>query len=203
MKQTNPFSAFFAWLGNSDAKKLKAKVRTASDGDGEYKSPTSSTTAFAQRLNQPPPKSIARATAAFSKFSLSKFQPKSMPSNYIHSAKSPAAVQDVQRQMITKQIERVTNAETPNRGMKLALPKETLRKLLPSFDAEAATIDLDDVLKLIGQKMNGTEFYANGNPTLNRLALQSRVQEIMASVKQAKGVVVLPPSNDVFEGPEE
>ena len=203
MKQTNPLSAFFAWLGNSDAKKLKAKVPTASDGDGEYKSSTSSTTAFAERLKKPPPKSVAKASSVFSKFTLSKFPAKSMPSNYVHSAKSPAAVQHVQRQMITQQIERVNNAETPNRGMKLALPKETLRKLLPSFDAEAATIELDDVLKLIEQKMNGTEFYANGNPTLNRLALQSRVQEIMASVKQAKGVAVLPPSDDVFDGPEE
>ncbi len=80
----------------------------------------------------------------------------------------------------------------PNRGMMLALPSATtqIQKLLPSFNAKRATVDLKDLMKLITKNMRGTQFYAHGNPPLNRLALQSRVQEIMAAVKQQSKTAV-------------
>jgi hypothetical protein len=120
--------------------------------------------------------------SVFKNFSLSKF-PEKLPSNYVHSGKNPAAVQ---RKLIEHQLHKLRKTDMPNRGMTLALPRATteMQKLLPSFNAKRATVDLKDVMKLITKNMRGTEFYAHGNPTLNRLALQSRVQEIMAAVKQ-------------------
>jgi hypothetical protein len=167
--------------GNSGAKKLKATVRTPTTGDGQDKRPTPTATAFAQRLKQAPPKSVAKALSVFKKFSLTKFPEKSAPSNYVPSGKNPAAAQ---RKLIEHQLQKLRKADTPNRGMMLVLPRATIKKLLPSFNAKTATANLSDVIKLITKNMRGTEFYAHGNPTLNRLALQSRVQEIMAAVKQ-------------------
>ena len=68
--------------------------------------------------------------------------------------------------------------------MTIALPEATIKQLLPSYDAKAGTIDLGEVMRLIQQNMRGTEFYAKGNPTLNRLAIQSQVQQIIDTVKQ-------------------
>src|SRR6266516_5664670 len=167
--------------GKSDAKKLKAAVRTPTTGDGQTKSLTPLAAAFAQRLEETPPKSFAKALSVFKKFSLSKFPGKSAPSNYVPSKKNPAAVQ---RKLIEHQLQKLRKTDTPNRGMTLALPRETIKKLLPSFNAKAATINLKDVMKLTAKNMRGTEFYANGNPTLNRLALRSRAQEIIAAIKQ-------------------
>jgi hypothetical protein len=167
--------------GNSDAKKLKAKVRAPTTGDGQTKGLTPLAAALAQRLKQTPPKSLAKASSVFRNFSLSKFAEKSAPSNYVRSQKNPAAVQ---RKLIEHQLQKLRKADTPNRGMTLALPRATIKKLLPSFNAKMATANLKDVMKLITKNMGGTEFYANGNPTLNRLALQSRVQEIVAPVKK-------------------
>jgi hypothetical protein len=39
-------------------------------------------------------------------------------------------------------------------------------------------------MSLIQQNIRGTEFYASGNPTLNRLAIQSQVQQIIDNIKQ-------------------
>ncbi len=175
--------------GKSDAKKLKAAVRTPTTGDGQTKSLTPLAAAFAQRLEETPPKSFAKALSVFKKFSLSKFPGKSAPSNYVPLGKNPATIQ---RKLIEHQLQKLRKTDMPNRGMMLALPRATtqLQKLLPSFNAKRATVDLKDLMKLITKNMRGTQFYAHGNPPLNRLALQSRVQEIMAAVKQQSKTAV-------------
>ena len=68
--------------------------------------------------------------------------------------------------------------------MTIAIPKATVKKSLPSFSEKSSTIDLDDLMKLMAKNMRGTEFYANGHPTLTRLALQSRAKQLISSVKR-------------------
>ncbi len=63
--------------GNSDAKKLKATVRTPTTGDGQDKRPTPLAAAFVQRLEQTPPKFLAKASSVFRNFSLSRFSNRS------------------------------------------------------------------------------------------------------------------------------
>jgi hypothetical protein len=123
---------------------------------------------------------VARAKSAFRNFSASRFagQP---PANYVPAEGTPA---EVQRKVITQHLNNLSEADTANRAMTLALPEASIRKLLPSFDAQAGTIELSDVITLIAKNMRGTEFYTNGNPTLNRLALQSQVRQIIASIRQ-------------------
>jgi hypothetical protein len=130
-----------------------------------------------------PAASVAKAKKAFKSFSLSKFAGSGMPSNYVAAGQSPT---DVQRQMIAQHIENLNDVDSPARGITIALPDDVIKKLLPSFNVKARTIDLDDVIGLIQQNMKGTEFYANGNPTLNRLAIQTEAQQIVDNIK--KGV---------------
>ncbi|SRR5258708_30732977 len=125
--------------------------------------------------------SVAKAKKAFNGFSLSKFAGNGTPSNYVASGQSPA---QVQRAIISHHINQLNNADAPTRAMTIALPDAMLKQILPSLDAKARTIDLGEVMSFIQKNMSGTEFYANGNPTLNRLAIQSQVQQIIDSVKQ-------------------
>ncbi len=104
-----------------------------------------------------------------------------MPSNHVPAGQRPA---DVQQQVISRHIDQLKDAPLATRAMTIALPEATIKKVFPSLDAKTRTIDLGEVLRTIQQYMGGTEFYASGNPTLNRLAIQSQVQQIMDTVKQ-------------------
>jgi hypothetical protein len=127
-----------------------------------------------------PAASLARAKKAFKSFSLSRFAKDETPSNYVAAGQHHS---EVQKRMISKVIDRLKNADAPTRGMTIALPDSAAKQLLPSLDAKARTIDLDEVIRLIQKNMNGTEFYANGNPSLNRLAVRAQVQQIISSIK--------------------
>lgn len=85
---------------------------------------------------------------------------------------------------MTQQLNRLSAMDAPDGGMTLALPESEVERLLPSLNAKAATIELSDVLNIIAQHMRGIEFYANGNPVLNRLALRSRARELISAIKQ-------------------
>lgn len=85
---------------------------------------------------------------------------------------------------MTQQLNRLSAMDTPVGGMTLALPESEVGKLLPSLNAKASTLELSDVLKIIAQHMRGTEFYANGNPVLNRLALRSRARDLITAINQ-------------------
>ncbi len=128
-----------------------------------------------------PASSLAKAKKAFSSFSLSRFAGDVLPSNHIAAGQNPAVVQ---RRIISQNIETLSKASAPSRAMTIALPAATIKQLLPSYDAKAGTVDLSDVMNLIQQSIRGTEFYSYGNPTLNSLAVQSQIQQIMASFKQ-------------------
>src|SRR5215813_78681 len=129
-----------------------------------------------------PPDSVEKAKKAFENFSLSKFARKSLPANHVGEGKDPSAVHSVQRDFISQQIKILNDSYAPNQGMTIALPTETMKKLFPSYDEEGRTVELDNLLSVMTKRMSGTEFYYKGNPTLNRLALQSKVDQIIRSV---------------------
>jgi hypothetical protein len=131
-----------------------------------------------------PSKSMNTADAVFKNFNASGFPKGAKPANYVEPADGPAAVQSAQRRIIAQQLDRLSAMETPDGGLTLALPESDVEKLLPSLNAEESTIELGDVLNVIAQYMRGTEFYADGNPVLNRLALRSRARELIAAIKQ-------------------
>ena len=134
------------------------------------------------RLKRPvPAASVAKAKEAFKTFSLSKFAGNVISPNFVAAGQSPAPAQ---QRIISQQINKLNDAGASARAMTIALPDATIQQLLPSFDVKAGTIDLGEVMSLIQHNMRGTEFYAQGNPTLNRLAIQSQVQQIIESVKQ-------------------
>jgi hypothetical protein len=128
-----------------------------------------------------PAASIVKAKQAFKNFSLSKFAGNGTPSNYVAAGQNVA---QAQRRIISRHIESQNVAASAVRGITIAFPEALLKKLLPSFDPKARTIDLGEVIKLIEQNMRGTEFYCNGDPTLKRLAIQSQVQQIIDNVKK-------------------
>jgi hypothetical protein len=168
--------------------KTRPTVEGAKQAARDVKSPPSTQqpgTPVAPPVSRPlQAKSVEKAKSVFKNFSLSKFPKGSMPSNYVPTGKKRADVHNVQRKIIVQHMHQLSKKETTNRGMTLALPETTIKDLLPSFNAKTATIDLNDVMKLIAQNTRGTEFYADGNPTFNRLVLQSRVRKIIATVSQ-------------------
>lgn len=141
----------------------------------------------ATSLKQPPPSaSIEKAQETFKNFSLSKHAKGSLPANHVLEGQEndPTAVRAVQKTVISRTLKTLNHSGPTTQGMTLDVPVEQVKNLLPSYDEHTRTVQLSDVLGLITKKMSGTEFYSVGNPTLNRLALQSRVNQIMQSVKQ-------------------
>jgi hypothetical protein len=131
-----------------------------------------------------PAKSMDKADAAFKHFNASGFPKGAKPPSYVDPADGPAAVRSVQKRIMREQLSRLKAMDAPDVGMTLALPASEVAKLLPSLNSKAATIELSDVVNVIAQHMRGTEFYANGNPVLNRLALRSRARELIAVINQ-------------------
>lgn len=133
-------------------------------------------------LKQAVPKaSIVKAKNAFKNFSLSKFAATAAASNFVAARQNSA---EAQRQMISQHIENLNGSDLPVHGITIAVPDAMVKKLLPSLNMKHQTIDLGEVIKLIQQNMRGTEFYANGAPALNRLAIQSQVRKIIDNVKK-------------------
>ena len=84
----------------------------------------------------------------------------------------------MQRRIIKKNLKQLANSDSSARSMTLALPPATLSKLLPSYDPKTGALDLGEIVQLLVQNMRGTELFANGNPTLRRLSVQARAQQI-------------------------
>jgi hypothetical protein len=162
---------------NSNRAKAATKISTSNH------QPPPSTTAPKRPL---PRASLEKAQKIFKNFSLSKFSKQPLPANRVAEGKSkdPSAVHAVQKKLISQNIKTLNNGGEPTQGMTLALTAEQIKTLLPSYRDKAGTVELSDVLSLLTKKMSGTEFYANGNPTLNRLKLQSQVDQIIQSIKQ-------------------
>ena len=118
-------------------------------------------------------KSTAKAEKAFTSFTLSRFAHKARPDHY-KAADEHVTV--AQRRTITAHLKQQSTAaqkdDAPHRAMTLALPPDVLKNLLPSHSRNK--VDLDEVMKVLTKYMRGRELIANGDPTLNRLALLIR-----------------------------
>jgi hypothetical protein len=144
----------------------------------------------ALRVRKPlPAKSVQKAANAFKNFSLSRFAKASTPANYVPAAnaKVPSAVAAVQRKSIVANIATLA-AKGPNGpGLGLALPSKQMTLLLPTLDAKAGTVDTTQLLGVLRQRMPGTELYASGNPTLNRVVQHApRVSHVQARIAANK-----------------
>jgi hypothetical protein len=141
-------------------------------------------------------KSVHEATKAFKNFSLSRFPKDAAPPNYVDrlKVKDPAAVQTLQKQLITQQLEKLPETDAQNTGMTLAFPREKLdaiKKSLPGIEDDGGVIELGDLLKYIRGKMNGTDLYSRGNPVLSRLTAEtkfrSQARAIIDRIKNGAG----------------
>src|SRR5947209_8538590 len=91
-------------------------------------------TSSAPVLKRPvPAASVAKAKKAFKSFSLSRIAGNVRSSNYVAVGQSPTKVQ---QRVISQHIENLNNGDAPARGMTIALPDATIKKLLPSFNAK-------------------------------------------------------------------
>src|SRR5260370_24064894 len=126
-----------------------------------------------------PIKSIAKAKVAFRNFNLSKFASTSTPPTYVASGENAATAQI---RVISQNIDNLSAVETSNRAMTVALTSADIAQL-PSFDPQKGTVDLSDRMTWIQKSKSGTEFYARGNPILNRLSVQLAADQIISDIK--------------------
>jgi hypothetical protein len=129
--------------------------------------------------------SVKKAQERFNNFSLSKFSVAAMPPNYVpHMRELPAAeraahVQEFQRKKIEQQLKQPGKVDSPNLGLKLAVPADAVAKLLPSYSEKESTLELSELMDLVHKQMRGTEFFNRGNPTLTRITLHARAREAL------------------------
>lgn len=137
-------------------------------------------------------KSVQKAAKAFENFSLSKFAKGKVPENYIDPRKvnDAKAVQDAQRELISRQLRKLPDTDTRNSGVAITFPVaklEEVKKALPGMSEHGGEVKLDDLLTYLRGRMNGTTFYSRGNPVMKRLtaAMQarSRARAIIERVK--------------------
>jgi hypothetical protein len=134
-----------------------------------------------------PAKSVQSAANKFSNFTLSRFDDKTRSQQRFvapDQAKQVDAVQKLQRQVMHENI-KTLHANDTNVGMTLGLPTATLKRLCPSYNAEAGTVDLTELLTVLRQRMSGTDFYTAGAPPLIQSAEQSRLQTQVKSIIQS------------------
>ena len=144
----------------------------------------------------PPPKSLERAAKVFENFRLSRFAADAPQTNYVDrlKRKDPAAVQALQRTSITQQLEKLPEPQTQNPGMTLSFPLDELgetQKSLPGLQHNGGDIQLDDLLKYVQGRMNGTDLSPSGNPALRRLTAEtqfrSQARAIIERIKTRTG----------------
>jgi hypothetical protein len=135
-------------------------------------------------LKEPlPANSVQKAKLIFKNFTLSKFPKDAIPANYVPAGSNPAHVRTAQRKIIEHHFQRLSKMDAPNRGIKIAVPKDSIKKLLPSHNDKLGTIELSDLMKLLAKHARGTEFLCKGHPMLNRFALQARAKQIVRAAK--------------------
>ena len=142
----------------------------------------------AERL-KPTPRLISRAhlqsaqkaAKAFENFSLSKFATNKIPENYVHPRKvrDPKAVQDTQKELITRKLRELSDMDTRNSGLAITVSMaamEEVKKALPGMSEHGGEVKLDDLLTYMRGRMNGRTFYSRGNLVMKRLttAMQAR-----------------------------
>lgn len=152
--------------------------------------PTAATSVPAAKLKSEPRvisqahlKSVQKAAKAFENFNLSKFGKGDVPANYVdpRQVHDRTAVQDVQRKLISDQLQKLSDRTTQNGGVTITFPVarfDEVKKALPGMSEQGGEVRLDDLLAYLSGRMNGTTFYSRGNPVMRRLtvAMQARSQ---------------------------
>jgi len=141
-------------------------------------------------------KSVQKAAKAFENFSLSKFAKDKIPENYIdpRNVNDPKAVQEAQKELISRQLRKLPDTDTRNSGVAITFPVaklEEVKKALPGMSEHGGEVKLDDLLTYLRGRMNGTTFYSRGNSVVKRLtaAMQARSQAraIIERIKNGSG----------------
>jgi hypothetical protein len=177
---------------NGRAGSAFCRIPTApkSEADPIANRPAAATSAPAAKLKPAPRlispahlKSVQKAAKAFENFSLSKFAKDKVPENYMdpRNVYDPKAVQDAQKELISRQLRKLPDTDTRNSGVAITFPVaklEEVKKALPGMSERGGEVKLDDLLTYLRGRMNGTTFYSRGNPVMKRLtaAMQARSQ---------------------------
>jgi len=132
--------------------------------------------------------SIEKAATAFKSFNLHKFSLDAVPENYIHpdKVKDPAAVLDVHKALITRQLEELPdfNAHNSGIGITAAIAKwEELQAALPGLDEHGGKVSLEHLLTYLRAHMNSSTLQTRGNPAVTRLTTE------MAARRQARAII--------------
>src|SRR5690348_7739598 len=112
-------------------------------------------TRSATLVKRPPPQaSIEKAEKIFRNFSLSKHAKGSLSTNHVGEGleKDRSAVHAVQKRVISRTLRTLNDSSPTTQGMTLDLPVEQIKKLLPSYDEQAHTVQLSEVLGLLTKK---------------------------------------------------
>jgi hypothetical protein len=126
----------------------------------------------------------SRAAAAFQGFSLSKYRDQPPPATHVPAGGDRAAIH---RTVMEEALRQLRGFDASSRGLTLALRPATLN-VLRSYNADAGTVDATDLMTLLDRYRQGTEFYSQGHPTVTRLELQRRAQELIASAVQGEAI---------------
>jgi hypothetical protein len=125
-------------------------------------------------------KAFKAAKTAFKRFDLSKFAGTELPRNYVAPNRNASALQ---HRTIADTLKTLANRGSARTPMTIALPAAAIEQQLASFNKRKSTVELSELLRLLEGKMNGTEFYSSGHPTLKRLSVQSEVNRLIATIK--------------------
>lgn len=183
-----------AFRGNTTGPQSHAGLAT--DGPAAASSLSVARLKPVPRLTLAHVKSVQKAAKAFENFTLSKFAKRELPENYIqrHNIFDPKTVQDAQRELIRRQLQKLSDTRTRNSGLAITFPTaklEELKKALPGIGEHGGEIKLDDLLTYLRGRMNGTTFYSRGNLVIKRLTetmqARSQARAIIERVKNGSG----------------
>ncbi len=130
---------------------------------------------------------MLRAAEAFKHFSLSRFSKGSRPRSYVHpkDAKNTAAIQHLQRQLMSDQLDTMAANPGASQGTTIGIPQSSVKSLFPSYDHKTGTVRMADVLSVLRRRMTGTEFYTRGAPPVVQSAQQAQIQAQVQSIIQS------------------
>jgi hypothetical protein len=128
--------------------------------------------------------SLSRAAAAFQGFSLSKYRDQPPPPTHVPAGGNRAAIH---RTAMEESLRQLRELDASNGGLVLSLPPEMLHAL-PSYNPDVGTVDATELMSLFDRYRHGSEFYVQGHPTVTRLELLRRAQELIAEAIQKEKV---------------
>jgi hypothetical protein len=141
---------------------------------------------------------VARAHAAFENFTLSS--PAGPSRTVVSRSAERGAVHAAHREVMAQALDGLKEQNPARGGLVVALPKSEVPRLLGSLDEQASTVELSDVLAVAARHRTGAEFFAVGNPVINRLALWARARSLVdgaVDLQQGDPPASRPPAQEV------